>query len=155
MARETFTPIVSKACQQYVRELVSDRLRNALESEGAEAEVEPAEQTDQDTETQEKDGIVTTEEELEGFRIVRAIACQAVRPERVIFRDSKTYMAVLLDDNNRKPICRLWFNTKQKYIGVFDVEKNEARVPIESLSDIYLLSSKFVEAIQRYESAGE
>jgi len=154
-ARETFTPIVSKACQQYVRELVSDRLRNALESEDVEAKPEPAEQAEQDTTTEDKDGVVTTEEELEGFRIVRAIACQAVRPERVVFRDSKTYMAVLLDDNNRKPICRLWFNTKQKYVGVFDEHKDEAKIPIESISDIYLLSSKFIEAIQRYESAGE
>jgi hypothetical protein len=42
---------------------------------------------------------------------------------QVVQRDAKSYMAVLLDDNNRKPIARLYFNRKQKYIGIFDVDK--------------------------------
>ena len=47
-------------------------------------------------------------------------------------------MAILLDDNNRKPIARLHFNSKkQKYLGVFDTDKKETRFPIESLDEIY------------------
>jgi hypothetical protein len=43
----------------------------------------------------------------------------------------------LLDDNNRKPIARLHFNRTQKYIGIFDDNKEETRVPIGSLEEIY------------------
>jgi hypothetical protein len=49
----------------------------------------------------------------------------------------QTYFAVLLDDNNRKPIARLHFNRTQKYIGIFDDNREETRVPISSLEDIY------------------
>lgn len=152
-AKEMFTGIVSRACQQYVRELVSDRLRNALENQDEAAASEATPAPDDLTTDAASNGVFTTEEELEGFRIVRAIVCQAVRPERVVHRDSKTYMAVLLDDNNRKPICRLWFNTKQKYVGVFDDQKEEKRIPIESLSDIYLLSERLLNTIRNFEAA--
>ena len=47
------------------------------------------------------------------------------------------YFAVLLDDNNRKPIARLHFNRAQKYIGIFDDNKEETRVPISSREEIY------------------
>jgi len=60
-------------------------------------------------------------------------------------------MGVLLDNSNRKPICRLWFNTSQKYVGVFDAEKNETRIPIENISDIYMLSDRILETVSRYQ----
>jgi len=74
--------------------------------------------------------VVTTEEELDGYRVVRAIVCNVIPAERVHYRDAKTYFAVLVDDNNRKPICRLWFNGSKKYVGVFDNDKVETRIPI-------------------------
>lgn len=58
-------------------------------------------------------------------------------PHRVALRDVSTYCGILLDDNNLQPICRLHFNTAQYYIGLFDEEKNEERVPIDDLDDIY------------------
>src|SRR5690606_30582330 len=71
--------------------------------------------------------VVTTEQELEGFRVVRAITCGVLPAERIVYRDAKSYFAVLADDNNRKPICRLWFNTSQWYLGLLDAEKKETR----------------------------
>jgi hypothetical protein len=49
-----------------------------------------------------------------------------VKPERIAHRDQKSYFAVLLDDDNRKPIARLWFNgKKQKHLGLFDDDEVE------------------------------
>ena len=39
---------------------------------------------------------------------------ECVLPERVAIRDQVTYCGILLDDNNRKPLVRLWFNNSQK-----------------------------------------
>jgi len=36
-----------------------------------------------------------------------------------------TKIVLLPADNNRKPLCRLHFNTSQKYLGVFDSEKTK------------------------------
>lgn len=33
--------------------------------------------------------------------------------------------------------CLLYFNRSQKYVGLFDQEKNETRHAIESVDDIY------------------
>ena len=60
-----------------------------------------------------------------------------VAAARVVGRDSKTYFTVLLDDHNRKPLARLWFNRSKKYLGVFDENKVETGLPIDSPEDIY------------------
>jgi hypothetical protein len=155
--REQFTSLVTKASKQFLNEQVNDRLKTALGSTAfpsapietsadaisSEAVVEA--DLDRDTE------IETTLEELEGYQIVKAIACSEVKPQRVAHRDSKSYFAILLDDNNRKPIARLHFNgKKQKYLGVFDAEKAETRLPIDSLDEIYEHADAIRASIKNY-----
>jgi hypothetical protein len=144
--RDQFGPLVSKATRQFLNEQVNDRLKSALGapdsyvsvSNGSpaqpEQQPEPAAGTPAGEET---DRLVTTEEELEGYRIVRAIVCAEVPAARIAARDTQTYFGVLLDDNNRKPIARLWFNRSKKYLGVFDENKVETRLPIAAVEDIY------------------
>jgi len=149
-AKEQFKKYVSKAFQQFIRESVSDRLRSALQQEDEHVNDNNDENIEEYND-QADNGIVTTEDELEGYYIVRAIASQKVNPSRVAQRDTKSYFGVLLDDNNRKPICRLHFNTSQKYIGVFDKNKNETKHPIDDVTEIYKYSSNILEAIGMYE----
>lgn len=82
--------------------------------------------------------IETTQDEIDGFNIVRSIGSEIVDPERIVMRDSKSYCAVLLDDNNRYPIARLRFNSPTtKHLGVFDSDKNETPIPVQIPRDIY------------------
>jgi hypothetical protein len=60
-------------------------------------------------------------------------------------------MSIFLDDNKNKFICKFYFNTKQKYLGTFDKDKNETKNPIEKVSDIYSFTEQIIEAIQAYE----
>lgn len=150
--KEQFSPLVSKAFHQFLSDKISDRLRSALESEKDSTDNNAEGATDDNQEPIRDDGIVTTEEELEGYNIVRAVAAKNIPPTRVVHRDTKSYMGILLDDNNRKPICRLWFNSKQKYLGVFDGNKEETKIPIDSATDIYQHSDKILETIATYEN---
>ena len=68
-------------------------------------------------------------------------------------RDVRSYCGVLLDDNNRKPVCRLRFNAAQKYLGLFDNGKEEERVQIDGLDDIYRYSDRLKATITLYESS--
>ena len=149
-AKEQFTPLVSRAFKEFINERVSDRLRSALKTDSVDSAA-PTEDVGTSDQAEQKDGIVTTEEELDGFRIVRAIVCKMVHPSRVTHRDTKSYMGILLDDNNRKPICRLWFNSKQKYIGIFDANREEKRIPIDELEDIYHYTEELISTISLYD----
>jgi hypothetical protein len=155
--RDQFLPLVEKASRQFLAEQVNDRLKNALgdpdnylgvpaEATGSEemAEVPAVKAAERDSE------IVTTEDELEGYRIVRAIVCSEVPAARIAGRDNKTYFGVLLDDNNRKPIARLWFNRSHWYLGVFDEHKVETRIPIDTIEGIYLHADHLRETVARY-----
>ncbi len=149
--RAQFTALVAKASKQFLTESVNDRLKSALGAASAQVNGEAVtsepvvtEDLDRDTE------IETTLEELEGYQIVKAIACGGVKPQRITQRDAKSYFAVLLDDNNRKPIARLHFNGKLKYLGLLDEAKNESRHPLTSLDQIYEHADAIRAAVQRY-----
>lgn len=141
--KEQFTPMVKAAFREIVRETVQSRLSSAL------AETETSETVVDDPRTGE---IVTTEEEREGFMIVRAIVCDLLKPGRVTMRDQKSYCGVLVDNNNRKPLVRLWFNRSVKYIGLFDAEK-EDKVKVDSLDEIYEYADRIRETAKAYANA--
>lgn len=149
--REQFQPIVQKAFRQFVNDQISDRLKSALEQTG-EPTAEPSAGAVEAAQPKESD-VVTTDEEREGYYVVKSILREKVDPSRIAARDVKSYFGILLDDNNRKPLCRLHFNTFQKYVGFFDKEsKQEERVPIERVDDIYKLSDRLQSALAQYES---
>lgn len=150
--REQFSGLVPKAFQQFISERVSGRLRTALAQEDVVSgwKEEPATTTSEEPDEPRDAGVETTAEEVEGFHIVKAIVREVVDPGRIAHRDTKSYMGVLLDDNNRKPICRLHFNWTQNYIGLFDAEKNETRHELKSLNDIYRFSDQLRETALRY-----
>ncbi|AWB89677.1 type I restriction endonuclease [Salinibacterium hongtaonis] len=159
--RDQFSVLVRKAQKQFLADQVNDRLKAALGGQGytppqdnasvsgSDASAAVAEASTHDADG--GDGINTTLEEIEAFQIVRAIACSEVPAARIIHRDTKSYMGVLLDDNNRKPLARLHFNTGQKYLGLFDSEKNETRHPIDVLSDIYSHAAAIRETVHFYD----
>ena len=141
--RDFYRPLIQRALTLHIRERVSGRLSAALEQENLEVvhTIGSSQRADVPQALaaglNDDDGIVTTEEEIEAYHIVKSIMRQVTDASRVVMRDVKSYCGVLLDDNNRQPICRLHFNSAQKYLGVFDPEKNEERIPIEALDEIY------------------
>ena len=140
--REQFAQITRSAFHQVVNDRISERLRSALSDDVAPpSEVLPegdqvaivAEGEEDDTASD----IVTTDEELEGYYIVKSILREGIDIARVIMRDQVSYCSIILDNNQFKNICRLRFNSSQKYLGVLDEEGNEQRLRIVDLDGIY------------------
>lgn len=142
---EQFTELVKRAFSQMITEKVNERLTNALSKESEKA-AEPI-----PSPVEEENKVQTTEEEMEAFRIVQAILRRKVAKNRIVGRDTQSYFGVLLDDNNRKPLCRLRFNSSKKYLGVFDAAKNEVKIPIESIDEIYQHEKLLLDAVDFYE----
>lgn len=152
---EDFRPKVKTAIQHHINDVINERLQGAMTPNAYTPTETAPEDNTAEPEDSGKPGVVTTEEEKEGFLIIKAILCQVIPPERVFMRDTKNYCGVLLDDNNRKPLCRMHFNRSNKYIGTFDEEKNETRHQIESLDGIYALSDEIKKAVEFYEVVGD
>ncbi|WP_445679441.1 type I restriction endonuclease [Radicibacter daui] len=147
--REDFAPLVVSAFRDAIRDMVSQRLTSALEVTGggnvvaAATTLPPAESPAVPAGADGADEIVTTEEEIEGFHIVKAIVRSHIKSSRIVMRDAKSYCAILIDDNNRRPLARLHFNSKSvKYLSVFDAERTEERIKIDVLDDIYLYADR-------------
>lgn len=149
-AREQFTKITRQAFQEFVSERVSERLKSALERE-ASADEPSADEPAAAGEPAEERDVVTSDEERDAYYVVKAIVREIVDAKRVVMRDAKTYCAILLDDNNRKPICRLHFGSARRFVGTFDPEKKETRHAIADLSDIFGLAGELKGAVLGYE----
>lgn len=136
--------IIAKAFSDFVNAKIDGTLKSAMHRQ------EEAEETAEEEQNQNDKGIETTQEEIDGHLIVKAIAAKLVAPERVTMRDAKSYCAILLDDNNRKPICRLHFNHSQWYVGIV-IDSKETRHPIDSVNDLYNFSDEMLAVISEYE----
>ncbi|MBK7352663.1 MAG: type I restriction enzyme HsdR N-terminal domain-containing protein [Nitrosomonas sp.] len=142
---EQFTVIVKNGINQFINERLNERLKSALVTNNTDI---PTSQQ-QNAESNATAEIETTQEERDAFNIVKAILREIVDVKRIYMRDAKSYCAILLDDNNRKPICRLNFNYKQKYLTVFE-NKSETRVDIDSIDDIFKYADRLKLAIKEY-----
>lgn len=138
-----FRELVQKAINQTISESVNHRLQNALEKEAEKQE-------EKLPEPEEESKIITTEEELAGFRIIIAMLNRKIDITRIAYRDTQSYFGILLDNNNRKPICRLHFNGKQKYIGLINQDKSESKKPINSLNELYNFEEEILTALTFY-----
>ncbi len=148
--RLKFTGITKTAMNQFIKDQVSARLKSALDA----SDTKPEEEEKPEILVEDKKGtIVTTEDEWEGYYIVKAILHEVLDPDRVSIRDTLSYCGVLLDDSNRKPVCRLHFNGKQKYIGLFDETKKEERISIENVKDLYNYSKRIKDTIDFYDKS--
>lgn len=152
--RDQFSELTVKAFTQVLNDKVNDRLKSALaggESASKMTTVQAATSYDAECDNEGEDKIVTTEEELAGYNIVRAILCEVVDVSRVVARDTQSYFGILLDDNNRKPLCRLHFNRSQKYLGLLDSAKKETRHAIEKVEDIFGFAQELKAAASLYD----
>ena len=138
---EQFERATRKAMHQFLTQQISDRLKSALSSTD-DSEPVASETTD--------NGVVTTEEEWRAYYIVQAILMSDVPADRVTLRVAKHSCSVLLDNTNRKPICRLYLNTAQKRLGLINAKKSEECVSIDRVSDIFAHAGRIRETTRRY-----
>lgn len=143
---EEFKELVQKGFNQSISDKINDRLNAALNKE---AQKQKEEQIN--VIIDEENRVTTTDEEMEAFRIVIAILRRKLPIDRIVHRDTQSYFGILLDDNNRKPLCRLHLNGGKKYISLFHDNKNETKKPIQSIDDIYLFEKELLETVNIYE----
>ena len=139
---DKFKPIIKRGINQYINDKMSSKFKETLAvSETPEVSIEEPEEI--------AHKIITTMEELNAYAIVKSILRQHVSAARLVYRDTETYLNVLLDDNGRKWICRIEAGKKLS-IQIPDSEKKAIRYQLESLDSIYNYSDQLIDVLKRY-----
>lgn len=141
---DKFTPLVKRSFSSFVNEIVNNKISSALAKDTEEENMpdEPAEIP--------VSKIVTTDEEIEAFYIIRGLLAGSIPVEDIVHRDTESYFGILYKDNNRKPICRINLDTKNKQLLIPDENKKFERIYIDSLNDIYKYKNRLIEVAKRY-----
>ena len=156
-----FTGLAKLAFNGFVNDVISNALQRAsdvVKQDDFDQTIEEEDVADNAAPALEgSGGAETTEEELQGYELVKTILSDVVSPDRVFIRDTGSYCGVLLDDTNRKPICRLRFNSASlKRIGLFGGERDsygrraETQHDIEKVDDIANHAVQLREVVHRY-----
>ena len=146
-----FSDLVKKSTHQVISDMITDRLKSAMTKEAEVAAMIEEETLEITTSVASKDKTIeTTPEEIEAFFIVKSILRQNVDANRIFYRDAQSYFSIILDDNNRKTICRLYFNGSKKYVGTLDSTKKEIRNDINNLDDIYNFAAQLLATVDTY-----
>lgn len=147
----TFKEYTRKAFSNSINETINFRLKNALNINET-IPMKTSEEIVPIDDTKDNSKVITTEEEVEGSQIVKAILREILPASRIAFRDTLSYFGILLDDNNRKPLCRLHFNSSNKYIELFNNGKDSGdKKLIASLEDIYNFKNELLATVKNYD----
>ena len=147
---DKFSPVVKKAFSTFINDLVNEKISAALEH-NTEEQKESAVSNVKDIEPPEPvSKIITTEEELESFYVIRGMFVGMMPIEDITYKDTESYFGVLYKSNTRKPICRLNLDAKNKYILLPDDNKKFEKIYIKSVNDLYKLKEALWNIISRY-----
>lgn len=142
---DKFKPIVKKSLNLFINELINQKISYVLNSEEEKENLETSENI-----YEESSKIITTQEEIQAFFIIKGLLAEIVNLEDVVYRDTESYFGILYKNNNRKPICRLNLDGKKMQLLIPDSNKNFERLYINSLNDIYKYKEKLIDSVKNY-----
>lgn len=142
---DKFKGIVKKSFNSFINETMNDKISSALKSGDAAKEEEAVTES-----TDPISKIITSDEEMQSFYIIRSIGMEVTNIDNITYRDTERYFGVLFQNNNRKPICRLNLDTKKKQLLIPDDNKNFTRYYFDSLGDLYNYKEAIIESIKHY-----
>lgn len=92
--------------------------------------------------------IITTEDELEAFYILKSILRKYIEPNRITYKDTMSYFAIIIDDKVTKWVCRLKLNDNKweiilpKNNSTANRKKLEEKRELTQLEDLYDLEEE-------------
>ncbi len=154
---EQFRPILKKALNDAVSEMMNDKIKSALGGSGGSVSVveqktpdEPVTVSEAVEEPKPKAEIVTTEEELEAYFLIKNMLSDLVSVHDITYKDTLSYINILYKGNTRKRICRLRFTSSAKILYIPTADGGEAKYQIEDVYDLKKYKDSFALVLQRY-----
>lgn len=153
-----FTPIIKRSIQSVINDIIADRLNVAIKNEEQSVVNTEQEQPRSNEPTAERlpdgivtidteSGIVTTQEEVDGYNIIRSILRKHISADRIVYKDFKSYFAIGIENVSYWWICRFSFGSRKKSI-YFPTEdyKSQEKFDIDSIDSIFECVDKLEQA---------
>lgn len=154
---EKFRPLLKKALNDYISETMNDKIKIALGGSGGSVSVSEKaapEAVIAEAETSELESneprIVTTEEELEAYFIIKNLLKDVADIKDITYKDTESYINILYKGNSRKWICRLRLTDSVKTLIVPDENKKGEKYALESVYDLEQYSDTLHAVLSRY-----
>ena len=150
--REQFGSLVRRAFVQFINDRISDRLKSALKQEELkdnelqEEEAPPASDSVSVVEPE------YTPLEVDALNVIKAVLRDVIDVRRLGLRSTKYYCGVLLDDNNRRTVCRLILRTSTLRLILIDENRSEERIRLEDLDDLFSHADRIRDEVSRIEN---
>lgn len=161
---DMFTPLVKKSITSVINDIISDRLNTAIKnSEQTSDSLQTIDNTSINTSTEDTEkklpdgvvymdkesGVVTTQEGLDAYNIVRSILRKSVDVSRITYKDYKSYFVVNIDNSQWFWICRVSIGARKKQIGIpVDQYKSCEWIQIDNMDDIFKYADRLEEALK-------
>jgi predicted type IV restriction endonuclease len=131
---DKFTKITKASLKEFINEIIAEKIKSAMDDDVDDSNTEDSkEEPNVDIDKE----IVTTEQELEGFYIVKAILREVIDVSRLKYKDTVHYFGINLDGKVNKTICRLYFNSNKQCIYIMSANDRGVKEEINCLDDIY------------------
>lgn len=145
---DKFKPIIKKSISFYINELVNDKIKNALDIDTAKQEESESELQESKPEnlSDNNSKIITTEDEIAAYYIIKALVMNHVDPSRITYKDTVQYFGVLLDNKVTKWLCRIYLKENIKYV-IIPHEKETKKYIIDDVDKIYTLAEPIIDRL--------
>jgi len=142
---EQYTPLVKKSIANYINDVISERLNVAIENS---KDQQPVIEIKNEPVKQGK-VIETTDTELQGYYVVKAILTQIIPSSRITYKDNVDYFAINVDSvfNN---VCRFYFNNEDNLRISLKSDNHLEKLKITSLDDIFQLKEQLISIAKKY-----
>ena len=160
---EVFTPLVKKSMSIVINDIIAERLNTAMKNDEQVEDTtnissnlpnSPKENTENKLPEgivymDKEAGIITTQEEMDAYNIVRSILRRSVDASRITYKDYKTYFVISLDNSQWYWICRISIGARKKQIGIpVNKYKSCDWIQIDSIDDIFKYADRLEESIK-------
>ena len=152
---EKFRPIVKTSLNSLIGEMMNERITTALKTDATPASDTSSESAVLDGDEGEaadsaRNRIVTTDEELQAYYIVKAILASEVDMSQVSYKDTYRYFAVLYGDTPARWVCRLRLTARKKSLILPAESGDDVKHELSGLDDIYGHKEAIIASARRF-----
>lgn len=152
---DEFKIIFKDTFKNFINDFIRKKFETALESSKDTVSEEIEEVTEEEVINEKKD-IVTTQEEMEAYYMIKSILGRYTEIENITYKDTRSYFNILYQNNTRKWLCRLFLGAEKMLISFPTDERREGgavieeKIQINSLKDLYDYEEKLLNILKKY-----